>query len=367
MASLIKRDKMYYAQYSIAGNVRRVSLRTSSYQAAKEKIRKIESSIACGSQLPLPTRTPIGEVVQGYIDFMATYKTLNGLKNDCWYLFQVFGPVCPSLSEQTRQRPRKVPKDIIATGCFEEITTALLSRYITNRVRERNLSPKSANRYREVLSHLFNWAMRQRGIRMPDSINPASFLERYKVPVRSIRFLDRGQISEQLDALADNLLMQTMVATLIFSGLRREELLWLREENVLMNVQQPRILVQEKSIDGEFWQPKTKVKRVIPISSTLRRYLGRYLETNRVDGWFFTNQNGRRWNVDWFSAQLKRRNAESGLPWTCLDFRHTFGSHLAMKGESLYKISTLMGNSPEIVRRHYATLMPESLMESVEF
>ena len=38
-----------------------------------------------------------------------------------------------------------------------------------------------------------------------------------------------------------------------------------------------------------------------------------------------------------------------------------------MKGENLYKISTLMGNSPEICRRHYAALIPEELAESVEF
>ena len=38
-----------------------------------------------------------------------------------------------------------------------------------------------------------------------------------------------------------------------------------------------------------------------------------------------------------------------------------------MKGESLYKISELMGNSPEICRRHYARLLDESLVESVEF
>ena len=38
-----------------------------------------------------------------------------------------------------------------------------------------------------------------------------------------------------------------------------------------------------------------------------------------------------------------------------------------MKGESLYKISVLMGNSPEICRRHYAALLPESLFQSVEF
>jgi len=38
-----------------------------------------------------------------------------------------------------------------------------------------------------------------------------------------------------------------------------------------------------------------------------------------------------------------------------------------MKGESLYKIATLMGNSPEICRRHYAALLPEALATSVEF
>ena len=60
-------------------------------------------------------------------------------------------------------------------------------------------------------------------------------------------------------------------------------------------------------------------------------------------------------------------NDKAKLPWGCLDFRHTFGSQLAMKGESLYKISAIMGNSPEICRRHYAALIPEALCDSVEF
>jgi len=38
-----------------------------------------------------------------------------------------------------------------------------------------------------------------------------------------------------------------------------------------------------------------------------------------------------------------------------------------MKGESLYKIATLMGNSSEIWRRHYAALSPETLTDTVEF
>jgi hypothetical protein len=34
---------------------------------------------------------------------------------------------------------------------------------------------------------------------------------------------------------------------------------------------------------------------------------------------------------------------------------------------SLYQISALMGNSPEIARRHYAALLPEAMADLVEF
>lgn len=33
----------------------------------------------------------------------------------------------------------------------------------------------------------------------------------------------------------------------------------------------------------------------------------------------------------------------------------------------MYKISASMGNSPEICRRHYAALIPETMAGSVEF
>jgi hypothetical protein len=38
-----------------------------------------------------------------------------------------------------------------------------------------------------------------------------------------------------------------------------------------------------------------------------------------------------------------------------------------MKGESLYKIATVMGNSAEICRRHYAVILSEAIIDSVKF
>ena len=75
----------------------------------------------------------------------------------------------------------------------------------------------------------------------------------------------------------------------------------------------------------------------------------------------------KRNDPDNFSRDLRNANMKAGLRWTCLDYRHTFGSQLASKGESLFKISALMGNSPEICRRHYAALIPETLTDCVEF
>ena len=71
--------------------------------------------------------------------------------------------------------------------------------------------------------------------------------------------------------------------------------------------------------------------------------------------------------MDNFSRDLARVNGAAKLKWSCLDYRHTFGSQLAMKGESLYNISNLLGNSPEICRRHYTALIFEEMASVVEF
>jgi integrase len=105
------------------------------------------------------------------------------------------------------------------------------------------------------------------------------------------------------------------------------------------------IRIRPKTIDGEYWEPKTKVNRVVPISKALRGYLDQYKTGKSEAGWFFSSPKGSWWDGNNFSKALSKVNKSNELPWTCLDYRHTFGSQLAMKGESLYKISTLMGNS----------------------
>jgi len=263
---------------------------------------------------------------------------------------------------------KRVKDPVIAVQYLEQVTTAAISDFISSHVRSRGLAPKTANRHREILHTLFNWAMKEGGGRMPADKNPVSDVKRYQEKAPQIRFLTLKQIDEQLEALQEHAQLQTMVALYIYAGLRREEVLWLTRADIDLGCGPQGILrVRAKEIDGESWQPKTARNRAVPISSTLRSYLDGYMPRSSVGGWYFPSPQGRRYDPDNFSRDLRNANKKSGLVWTCLDFRHTFGSQLAMKGESLYKISKLMGNSPEICRRHYAALLPESLTDCVEF
>lgn len=375
MASLKKRGKTYYAQYYFGGQQKRISLSTDSLQIAKEKIRQIESALARGTDIPLPTRTPVADVVAAYVEYLYTVKTPRNAQRDVFYLRETFGPICPALklknekiSERGKKRPCRNRHAYVQVNHFEQITTADIAQHIAAQVRAKGLAPKTANRFREVLTRLFNWAMQQHGIRMPDNVNPAAKVERYREKAKEITFLTLQQIDEQLNALEDYPSLQTLVAVYIYAGLRREEALWLTVDDVDLEAGTYGMLrIRAKTVNGEYWQPKTKVNRVVPISSTLRQYLDCYTPGAVEGSWFFLSPKGKRWHPDNLSGTLRKINAEANLPWSCLDFRHTFGSHLAMKGESLYKISNLLGNSPDICRKHYAALIPELLISSVEF
>lgn len=383
MASLIQRDDIYYLQYCVSGKVRRRSLGTNSLQIAREHLRQFESAQLRGLPSPLPSRTPVHEVVAAYVRQIRTVKTSKSAQTDVYYLREVFGSVCDELKITSRRvnesvRKRKLQADAtqdlrcrppaVEAACFEDITTTQLTEFISSQVRRRGLAPKTANRYREILVRLFNWAIKQFGVRMRGDKNPAASVERYRERAPQIRFMTLAQVQEQLHALESKPQLQAMVATLIYAGLRREELTWLTADDIdLKGGTHGMIRVRAKTISGESWQPKTRVNRAVPVSLALRAILDSYTPRSTAEGWFFPSPEGRRWDPDNFSTDLRDANRAVGLPWGCLDFRHTFGSQLAMKGVSHYKIATLMGNSPEICRRHYAALVPEAMTQDVEF
>lgn len=376
MASLKKRGKNYYAQYYVNGQQKRVNLNTSSLQIAKEKLRQLESSLFREEDIPLPTKTPLGEILEKYLSNLRGRTSDKNIQKVTTYLRSTFGQVCESLkirnqaiAKKAVKRPGSGPNPKIEITYLEQLTSPLVSEFLSKTVQQKGISPRTVNHYRQNLVTMCNWAMREGGVKFVGDKNPVECVRCYRVPQKAITFLRLYDVQLQLDSLEKIPLLQAIVAVYIYAGLRREEALWLTPADIEWSWGQHGALwVRSKTIEGESWLPKTGVDRIVPISRQLRGYLDRYVAMVGLTGtWLFPSPQGCRWDPDNFSEYLRENNAGLGLDWSCLDYRHTFGSQLAMKGESLYKISQLMGNSPDICRKHYAVLMPESLAESVEF
>lgn len=375
MASLKKRGKTYYAQYYVGGKQKRVNLETMSLQIAKEKLREIESALFRDDDLPLPTKTPLGVILEKYISNLRSRTSEKNLQKVLTYLRSTFGQVCESLKIRNQAIARKAVKRPASGSAprmeisyLEQLTAQQVSEFLSKTVQVKGVSARTINHYRQNLVTVCNWAMREGGVRFPGGKNPVEDVSCYRVPKQMITFLRLHDIKQQLDSLEHDVALQTMVAVYIYAGLRREEGLWLTPDDIEWEWgHYGAIIIRSKIIDGKEWKPKTG-DRIVPISSKLREYLDIYVaHVGKFGTWFFPSPTGVRWDGDNFAEELREENAEHGLDWTCLDYRHTFGSQLAMRGESLYKISQIMGNSPEICRKHYATLLPESLAGAVEF
>lgn len=374
MASLKKRNGNFYAQFydPKTKKQRRKSLGTSHLGMAKKRLVGVEADIAAGRSEFGPTRTPLPDILTAYIRDAEVHKKGTTVSAELAYLRDLFGPLVPELlpgkAGEADKYERRDKAPLLIAKYLEDITTAQIADCLNARVKMRGIAPKTHNHYLSIVRRLFNWAIQERGIRLNDNLNPATKVKRMAEPSHEIAFLTRTQITKQLEALEDKPQLRSMVAMYIFAGLRREELLWLRNTDIDLSKGHNGVIhIRSKTVGDESWTPKTKVNRIVPISKELAQILSTYKPPKNAGFWYFPSPDGLRWDPNNFSADLRQANLAHGLEWTCLHYRHTFGSHLAMKNESLFKISKLMGNSPEICRKHYAALLPESLYDSVDF
>jgi integrase len=373
MASIYRRGKTFWITYRVGGKNVCHSLNTNNGREAVEMKKRFEA-LKTNGLLSKPSSTPIGPFLQALCEYWRKTREGKGAETDIGRLRGVFGQRCEAmkLRKHTPQEFRDRSKAFDLAGLYlpvkklEDVTTAAITAHLKSRFMDGQVSGKTANKIRGVLSSMFSYAVEYHGYICPDPDcrNPAEAVKRFAEETPPIVWLKNGEIQQQLDALSDLPEIRAMVAMYIYAGLRRAEALWLTTDD--LDFEKRLIRIQGKDIDGQKWKPKTKRNRTVPINSTLMIELANYLPLQH-GVWFFPSHGGKRWDDDYFAECLREANNAKGLEWSCAEYRHTFGSHLAQKGISLYKISELMGNSPEICRRHYAALMPQEMHDEVEF
>jgi integrase len=217
-----------------------------------------------------------------------------------------------------------------------------------------HLSPKTVNNFLSVLNKLLDVAVEWKVIdRKPCRIRLL------KVPESAFAFYDFGDYDRLIRA-AEGCDRRVLITALLGgdAGLRRGEIIGLEQTD--LDFERGTIHVQRSVWKGIADVPKGGRSRRIPMTRVLKKVLRehRHLRGPRVlhrdDGGEVTEKILRRW----FSRaqRLARLRANGGLH----ILRHTFCSHLAMRGAPLKAIQELAGHKDLTTTMRYMHLSPES-------
>ncbi|MEN3313724.1 MAG: hypothetical protein V7645_3053 [Actinomycetota bacterium] len=216
-------------------------------------------------------------------------------------------------------------------------------------------APKTVNNHLAVLRRMLHVAIEWG--RMPGPAPRVAFL---KVTAPDITFLSFEESKALLKAADAE--WRPMVLTALRTGLRIGELLALRWDDV--DLASARLLVRRNVYRGAFGSPKGGRERQVSLSPETVAAL-QALPSRSVKGFVFGSGHevltpGEvRWPL-WRAAdgaKLKR------FSWHVL--RHTFASHLVMRGVPLSGVQGLLGHRSIVMTERYAHLTPEVSTDAV--
>ena len=211
-------------------------------------------------------------------------------------------------------------------------------------------TPATANRYLATLKHMFTKAVEWEMIDQ-ESAKRVKRVKFMPEDNKRLRFLTSEEMETLVDACIPHL--KPIIVTALNTGMRREEILSL-EWDKHIDLKHDFILL-DKTKNGE--------RRQIPINQTLRNtFLGL---VRRLDSpYVFIKENGERFREikRSFNTAVRRAGIKD---FTFHDLRHTFASHLVMKGADITTVKELLGHQTLAMTLRYAHLAPEHKAKAV--
>lgn len=324
MASIWKPrgSKNFYVSYYIGTKQVRRSLKTPDRETALEFQAEIQLRLA-RKDLGLPCDWEVGDFFRKYLAYAEPRKTLRSFQRDRTAI-KLFGQFLASQG----------------VSILSQITAKSLDDYMT--WRRSYAAPATVNRDINTLLAALNVAVKWGYLRQAPKVS------KFRVPEIAYRFLSFEEVRRLLEGAREHPLYP-LIASAYYAGLRAGELMNLTWEDV--HLDPGWIQVRNKPA----WTTKSYKNRSVPLS----RKLGRILEnTPRISPLCFPrNERGEKHYQVELDRSFKRLTTSLGLSCRLKDLRETFGSHLAAKGVSLYKISRWLGHaSLQVTERHYAHL-----------
>jgi integrase len=305
---------------------------------------------------PAPTPTPVAPEVPAVPTvkaFAPIYLASSRLDNKLsWFMSKEV-----ILSRHILPRVGDLRLDEITFAVVEDLKIALAeTRNGRCKRTARKLNPKTINNVLTTLRHMLQVA-RKRGLidRLPE-------ITRMKAPPSKFDFLTFEE-SERLIAHAEGE-WRTMIIVALRTGLRRGELLGLRWEDV--DLVRGKLYVQQSYVRGVFGLPKSGKPREVPLSNQARQALQahRHTRSERV----FCDAEGRPFKTGILLSKLWRmcRLAKLGRKIGWHVARHSFASHLVMRGVAIRAVQEMMGHASIVITQRYAHLAPEVSRDAVQ-
>ena len=249
-------------------------------------------------------------------------------------------------------------KPLIGDIKIKKLTLTLYQSLYIDTIRK-ELSPSSVHLYHKFVLIAFNAAIKHKIITEHD-LNSATL-----PTIREInkeKFIDVNQLKTVLNDFKDNenFTNYAVIKTLSYTGIRVGELRALKWKNI--DFENCKIQIFAQMTKHKYGPTKGNNKRLLPVDRALIDLLKEYKKwcikrksgiLNQEDFVFISEQKGTVIGSNTLIYACRRSNDRTGLSITPHTLRHSHSAILIMQNRSLKAISKRLGNSEEVLRKHY--------------
>jgi len=237
---------------------------------------------------------------------------------------------------------------------IEFLNRARQTEYYTN-----TWSDKNCNGARGLLQMIFDYAVKQQYI----DENPIREIHPFSIPeTTTTRVIPDSDIRKIFKSLPEHWV--DVFKFLLYTGLRNSELINLTWDNFSRTKKGRKYIHNINITSSDEFTTKTKKSRRIPLSKEALVIINKRKGIHSK--YIFTTSFNEKISANRLTKVLNEVQENGGKHYRVHDFRHTFGSKLAINNVSLYKISILMGHSIQETTKLYAHLQSEDLQDAVD-
>jgi integrase len=334
---VFKRGKNWYADYNIGGK-RKMKSFGQHKKMAELFLKDLELKEIRGELAIVEEKITVSEFFPRYIEYCRSNKS--------------------AYTAFVDERRIKIWERYL-NGCqitkLKDIAPLLIEEF-KSQILAKGDSPVTFNRYLELLKSALNRAV-EWGLLRENRLR--SFRKLKSDRTRQVRFLTREEIQDVLKATDG--FMRRVILVLLYTGLRRSEFVYLEWKDI--DFTNGLIYVQSKPEYG--FHPKSYKTRSIPMCKELQTLLKDMPQAGRF---VFDNGNNQPLHSPiYYSKEIQKIYKRVGIEGANLHtLRHTFASHLIMKGVDPRTVQEYLGHSSIQVTEKYSHLSKSHKREGIK-